>query len=569
MRSRRAAATGRRYLAAMSEPRSLPQLIRSGGYHRGWLSTDAIAGLTVAAMLVPQAMAYAELGGLPPSAGFRAALVALPIYALLGTSRHLGIGPEPGTAVMAALAVAPLAAGDPDRYLALMAALAGIVGVLALIGGALRLGFVADLLSKPVLVGYITGVGLTLVSSQLRSFTGVGIDEDSFFPRFWQFFTNLDEIDGATTVLGLVSLAIILGLRRARPSVPGALIALGLSIGVVAVLDLDVPLVGEIDASFPTLGAPDVALADLQELLAPAAGLVLIGYTDNILTARSIAAKQGYRIDANRELLALGAVNAAGGLGGGFPISSSASRSIVPASLGSRSQASALVTFVTVAIFLLVGRDLLAEIPRAALAAVVVAAAFAVIDIEGFRRLAAVSWAEAGLAAVTCLAVITTDLLLGVLIALALSILMTLARVARPNDSILGEGEGLGGWIDVTDARSEPLHGLLVYRFDAPLFFANAEYFRERVHILLEQNPGPDREILLDFEGIGSLDATAADHLTELVDELSDGGMTVSVARANRDVLEMMERSGVTDAIGREHIHPTINAAVNDHRRRH
>ncbi len=229
--------------------RSLPEILTSGSYERAWLRLDALAGLTVAAMVVPQAMAYAELGGLEPSAGFRAILVALPIYALLGTSRHLGVGPEPGTAVLAALAVAPLAGGDPDRYLALMAALAGMVGVLGLLGGLLRLGFVANLLSKPVLVGYITGVGLTLLSSQLSSFTGVPIDADAFFGRFGEFFSRFDQIDGATIGVGLATLAIILGLRRWRPALPGALIGLAVTIAAVAIFGLDVALVGQVDAA--------------------------------------------------------------------------------------------------------------------------------------------------------------------------------------------------------------------------------------------------------------------------------------------------------------------------------
>lgn len=531
--------------------------------------TDLIAGLTVAAMLVPQAMAYAELGGLPPSAGFRAALIALPIYAVLGTSRHLGVGPEPGTAVLAGLTVAPLAAGDPDRYLALMAALAGIVGLLGLLGGVLRLGFVADLLSKPVLVGYISGVGLTLLSSQLASFSGVSIDADQFFPRFWQFFGGLGDIDGATLAVGVATLSIILGLRRFAPTLPGALIGLLVSIVAVAALNLDVAVVGEIDAALPSPSLPDVGLGDLQALVPGAAGLLLVGYTDNILTARSIASKRGYEIDANRELVALGAYNGVAAFAGGFPMSSSASRSVVPATLGSRSQMSSVVTLAAVVVFLLVGRDVLADIPRAALAAVVIAAAFAVIDVEGFRRLASVSRVETALAMVTALAVITTDLLLGVLFALVLSILVILGRVARPHDAILGQGEGLDGWIDVADSRARTLPGLLVYRFDAPLFFANAEYFRERLDLLLDQNPGDEVEVVLDFEGIGSLDTTAADHLIELTEELHDNGMVVAIARANKQVTDVIERAGLADRIGRQHIHPTINAAVSDYRRRH
>ncbi len=519
-------------------------------------------------MLVPQAMAYAELGGLPPSAGFRAALVALPIYAVLGTSRHLGIGPEPGTAVLAALTVAPLAGGDPDRYLALMAAMAGIVGLFSLLAGVLRLGFIAELLSKPVLIGYITGVGLTLLSSQLSSLLGADVTAGDFFPRFWQLITRLGSIDAVTTVVGIGTLSVILGLRKIVPTAPGALIGLFFATIAVALFDLDTGTVGEIEAALPSFAVPDVSGSDLRSLLGPAAGLLLIAYTDNILTARSIATKQGYRIDPNRELVALGAVNAAGALGGGFPMSSSASRSIVPATLGSRTQLSSLVSFAAVITVLVAGRSLLAEIPRAALAAVVVAAAFAVIDIAGFRTLWRVSRTEAALAAVTCLAILTVDLLFGVLVALVLSGLVMLQRVARPHDAILGRGEGLAGWIDVRDQRARIEQGLLVYRFDAPLFFANADEYAKRLVTAFERNPGEETHVILDFEGIGSLDSTAAERLEQLHEQLSRDEMTIAVARANEDVIAMMTRSGLADVIGREHIHPTINAAVADFRRR-
>ncbi len=547
---------------------SLPQLIRCGEYQSRWLRGDAIAGLTVAAMLVPQAMAYAELGGLPPSAGFRAALIALPIYAVIGTSRHLGVGPEPGTAVLAALTVAPLAGGDPDRYLALMALMAGLVGLFSLVAGLLRLGFIAELLSKPVLVGYITGVGLTLLSSQLASLFGADVTSGDFFPRFAEFFTGLGSVDTTTTVVGVGSLLVIVGFRPLAPTVPGALVALALATIAVALLDLDVSTVGDIEAALPTPGLPDVDLSDVVDLLGPAAGLLLIAYTDNILTARSIATKHGYSIDPNRELVALGAMNAAGAFGGGFPVSSSASRSIVPASLGSRSQASSLVSFGAVIVVLLAGRSLLAEIPRAALAAVVVAAAFAVIDIAGFKKLFTVSRSEAGLAAVTCMAILTVDLLFGVLVALVLSGLLMLHRVARPHDAILGQGEGLDGWIDIGDPRARYEPGLLVYRFDAPLFFANADEYAKRLTIALADNPSDETHVILDFEGIGSVDSTAAERLEQIHEDLQRAGLTIAIARANTDVLEILERAGLVDQVGAHIFYPTINAAVSSFRQR-
>jgi sulfate permease, SulP family len=418
-----------------------------------------------------------------------------------------------------------------------------------------------------VLVGYITGVGLTLLSSQLGAFSGAGIDADSFFPRVHEFVTHLGDVDPPTLALGISTLAIIMGLRRYQPSAPGALIGLSVAIAAVAIAGLDVALVGTIDAALPSPSVPDVSVGDLVDLLPAAGGLLLIGYTDNILTARSIASKERYEIDPNRELLALGSLNATAAFGGGFPMSSSASRSFVPASIGSRSQLAGLVTFAAVLVFLLVGRPLLERIPRAALAAVVIAAAFAVIDTDGFRRLARIDRAETALATVTTLAVITTDLLSGVLFAVALSAVITLGRVARPHDAILGEGTGLQGWIDSADARATTEPGLLVYRFDAPLFFGNIGWFRDRIAQVLDQNPGDERHIIWDFEGIGSIDTTAAEELLEILDHLRGAGIAVSIARANADVVAMIDRSGLAERLGAANIHPTINAAVAAYRR--
>lgn len=519
-------------------------------------------------MLVPQAMAYAELGGLPPDAGFRAALVAIPLYVLVGTSRHLGVGPEPGTAILAAAAAVTLADGDPARYGAAMATIAGLVGVLALLAGVLRLGFVAELLSTPVLVGYITGVGLTLLTSQLAPLTGAPVDADHPVERVGQFVTRLGDADAETAAVGIGALVVIMATRRLRPTWPGALLALGAAMAVVAAAELDIDVVGAIDAAFPDPSVPDLGWSEVAELLPAAAGVALVGYTDNILTARSIAARHDYDIDADRELLALGAMNSASALGGGFVVSSSASRSVVPASIGSRSQLSSLVTVIAVVVLLVVGRSVLAEIPRPALAAVIVAAGFAVIDVDGFRRLARIDRAELALAAVTCAAVVGVDLLLGVIVAVALSLGLTLARVARPHDAVLGEAAGLDGWIDVDDERATTLPGLLVYRFDAPLFFANAGHFGDRITLALDRNPGVEQTVVIDLEGIGSVDATAAEHLAELFAQLRGRGARVAVARPNQRVLSIFERAGLVAELGDDAIFPTINAAVADHLRR-
>jgi high affinity sulfate transporter 1 len=523
-------------------------------------------------MLIPQSMAYAELAGMPPEAGFYAVLLALFAYAILGTSRHLGVGPEPGTAILAATAVGGMAAGDPLRYAALMAALAVAVALVCFVAASFRLGFLADLLSRPVLIGYITGIGLTLISSQIAKVTGIAIAADGFFGRFLEMFAGLDQIDPATLAMGTAALALILVLRRWR-AIPGALVAVALATAVTALFSLDehgIAVVGEIPAGLPALRFPDIGGGDVVALIPAALGIALVGYSDNVLTARSISAEHGYRIDSNQEFIALGACNLMSGISQGFPVSSSASRSFVPAALGTHSQLTGVVAAVFVAATLLFLRPVLANFPQAALGAVILAAAIAIIDISGFRELWRLSRAEFALAIATALGVMVFDVLTGVLIAVALSAAVALWRIARPSDAVLGGASDLDGWVAVDDfPTARPLPGLLVYRFDAPLFFANADWFRQRVRHALEINPGEEEWIIFDFDGVGSIDTTAVEMLTELLDELPALGIdVVGIARTNSETIDRLRRAGLLAPAGPVATFPTINRAVREFERR-
>lgn len=540
-------------------------------YERAWLRADLVGGFTVGAMLIPQSMAYAELAGMPPEYGFFAVIGPLVVYALVGSSRHLGVGPEPGTAILAAAGVGAIAAGDPARYVALMAALALVVAAICLLAAVARLGFIASLLSKPVLVGYITGVGLTLLSSQIATFTGVDIEADRFFPRFWELLGSLDEVHGPTVALGGATLVALLVLRVAAPRAPGALVGVAAATTAMALFGLDahgIAAVGEIPAGLPTPALPSVSWNDVGRLLPVAAGIALVGFTDNLLTARSIATRHGYRVDANQELLALGLTNLAAGASQGFPVSSSASRTAVPASLGSRTQLVSLVAAASVVVTLTGFRPVLGKIPRAALAAVIITAAIAIIDVNGYRSLWRVRRGEAALAVLAALGVVGFDVLIGVLVAVTLSVLVALSRIARPHDAVLGDAPGLDGWVEVDtnpDARTEP--GLLVYRFDAPLFFVNAERFCDRVEWALAENAGCEEWLILDFEGVGDLDATALDALADLVERL-DTLDVIAVARSNKRVLTLLSRSGMLSPDGRLTSYATINRAVRAYRER-
>ena len=551
--------------------RLAPGLAELRSYRVAWLGADLTAGVTVGAMLIPQSMAYAELAGLEPQVGFYAVVGALIVYAVVGSSRHLGVGPEPGTAILAATGVTALAAGDPARYVALMAALALVVAAICLIGAAARLGFLASVLSKPVLVGYITGVALTLLSSQIAAFTGAEIGSDTFFGRFGELIAEIGDVHGPTVGVGAATLTMILVLRRLAPKVPGALVGVFAATALTAVFTLEsrgITTIGAIPRGFPVPGLPDVAVGDLGRLLPLAAGVALVGYSDNVLTARAVAAGRGYRIDPNQELLALGLTNLTAGLSHGFPVSSSASRTAVPASLGSRTQLVSLVAAAFVVITLLALRPALAQIPRAALAAVIVSAALAIIDVRGYRSLWKVSRDEFALAVVAALVVIVVDVLTGVVVAVVLSVIIAIHRIARPHDAILGDHPDLDGWVDVgayPGAHTEA--GLVVYRFDAPLFFINAERFRERLEQSLSDHGGTTDWIVLDFEGVGALDATALDVLGELVRHLLDGGVrVVGVARTNDLVLTRLERAALVEPAGPLRVFPTINSGVRAYR---
>lgn len=539
-------------------------------YQRSCLRPDLVAGLTVGAMLIPQSMGYAELAGVPPHYGFYAVIGALVVYAFVGTSRHLGVGPEPGTAVLAASGVGAIVGTDGAlgaRYLALMAALALLVGAVCVLGAILRLGYLASVLSKPVLVGYITGVGLTLLSSQIAGFTGLRIPADSFIPRVAELRRNLSRVHLWTFGLAIGTLAVMLLLRRHAPKAPAALIGVAAATAMSKAASLPgrgIALIGSIPSGFPSPGLPSVTTRDLVQLLPVAAGIALVGFTDNVLTARAIAVGRGYRVDPNQELLALGLINTTSGLSQGFPISSSASRTAVPASLGSRTQLVSLLASGFVVVSLLAGRAVLSEIPRAALAAVIVLAAISIIDVNGFRALWRVSREECLLAAGTALGVVVLGVLPGIVIAVVASLLGAIARISRPHDAELGFAPGLEGWVDVdqyTDAR--PVDGLVVFRFDAPLFFMNADRFVDRIGLAVERGANATQWLIIDAEGIGALDASAIDMLGDLLARMTSEGLAViGIARANDRVIERLRKAGLLEPEGRLRSYATINASV-------
>ncbi|MEU2421518.1 sulfate permease [Streptomyces sp. NPDC007851] len=539
------------------------------GYRRAWLRGDLLAGVTVAAYLVPQVMAYGEVAGLQPVAGLWAILPALILYPVFGSSRLLSVGPESTTALMTATVVGPLAAGAPDRYAVLAATLAATVGLLCLVARAVRLGFLADLLSRPVLIGYLTGVALIMMADQLTKLTGVPTTGTAFFPQLWSFLTHLGDAHVPTVVLAALALTVLLLVARYFRALPGPLLVVALATAAVVTFGLDdrygIKVIGTVPSGLPALSTPD--FGEIPRLVLPALGVLLVAYTDFILTARAFTgagpAEEGPGLDADQEFLALGAANLGASAVHGFPVSSSASRTALATSAGARSQAYSLVAGAFVLAVLLLLSPLLTRTPSAVLGALVVYAGLRMIDLAGFRRLAAFRRREL-LLALGCLAgVLALDILYGVLVAVGLSVAELLTRVARPHDAVEGLVPGLAGMHDVDDyPTAHTVPGLLVYRYDSPLFFANAEDFRRRARAAVDEQAEPVRWFVLNTEANVEVDITALDAVDDLRRELTDHGVVFALARVKQDLLDDLRAYGLTDTVGPERIFPTLPTAV-------
>lgn len=546
--------------------RVTPGVAAFAGYKRGWLRGDVLAGVTVAAYLIPQVMAYAEVAGLPAVAGLWAASVSLLVYAVMGSSPQLSVGPESTTALMTATALAGLAAGQPERYAALAAVLAGLVGLICVVAWVARLGFLADLLSRPVLVGYMAGVALLMVVTQLGKVTGLTVEGDSPVEEVGFVLRHLGDVDPPTAVLALLVLTFLFLASRYFPKAPVPLIGMLLATGVVALFDLDatgVSVVGAIPRGVPALQLPHMGPEDLLTLLPAALGVAMVAFSDNVLTARAFAARNETALDANQELLALGAANLASGAAQGFPVSSSGSRTAIGDSLGSRTQLYSLVALGAVVLSVAFLGPVMAAFPRAALGAMVVYAAVRLVDLPEFRRIAAFRRVELALAVGTTAAVLVLGALQGVLVAVALSVLDLVHRVTRPHDGILGYVPGLPGMHDIDDyPKATPVPGLVVYRYDSPLFFANAQDFTRRALAALDAAPAPARWFLLNAEANVTVDLTAADILESLRQEVGRRGVVFAMARVKQDLRDDLQRTGFLARVGEERIFMTLPTAV-------
>jgi len=535
----------------------------------GWRKTarpDAVAGLAVAAYLVPQCMAYARLAGLAPVTGLWAALGALVLYAALGSSARLSVGPESSSALLVGSAVATVGAGlGPDERAGVAAALALGVAAIAVIAWVARLGFLADMLSRPVLVGYMTGVAVTMIVSQLPNLTGIPSDHRDTLPRARDIAGHLGAAEPAPLLVGAVTVLALLGLQRI-PRLPGPLLVVLSATVVTAVAGLDdrgVDTIGHVPGGLPPLSLPDIPGHLWPAVLAASAGICVVAFADNVLTARAFATRHDEHLDANQELIGLAGANAAAGLVGGFPVSSSGTRTALADAAGARTQLASVAAAAVVAAVLLLGGSVLESFPLAALGGLVVYAALRLIDVGEMRRIAAFRRSEALIAVTACAGVLLFDLLAGIGIAVALSVADLFARIARAHDAVQGEVPGLAGLHDVDDypdARTTP--GLVVYRYDAPLCFANADDFRSRVLAAVDGADDPVEWVLLNMEANVEIDLTAIDMLDDLRADLERRGIVVALARVKHDLAIHLTRAGLLERIGEDRVYPTLPTAL-------
>jgi high affinity sulfate transporter 1 len=547
-------------------PSLLPILVDLRSYTRMRLRTDVLAGVAIAALAVPQAMAYAQTAGLPVAAGLYGLLVPLVAYAALGSSQVLMTGPTATAALLVAPALLTVST-DPASYPALGAMLALLVGVVFLAARLLRLGWISNYFSTAVLLGFLTGLGLTLIFGQLGVFTGVSVDGDTPLQEFLSFIANVvGGTDPATLTIGIVTLVALLVGGRYLPKFPMLLLVTVGAIAVSAALDLGshgVVLVGQIPAGLPSLAWPGVSVRDVLVLIPSAVGIALVAFADAVLTARSVAGPKDRPVDANQELIALAGLNVAAGLSQSFPLGASGSRSAVNVRLGGRTQVVSLVQAAGAALVLLFLTGALALLPKATLAAVIIYAAIGLIDIGGWKGLARGSRGELLIAAVVVVGMLTIGLLPSLVLAVLMSIIDVVRRSAQPRDAVLGWSVQDRRFVDVErrpHARVVP--GIVVYRLDDRLFFANSRYFLTRVREAIDAAPYAVTAFVFDAECVTNLDASAAEALVELIDELRGNGVRFVLARSRSAFDEEASRFGLDEALPPENRFPTVRAAV-------
>ena len=538
-------------------------------YEAAWLPKDIVAGLVLTAVLVPVGMGYAEAAGLPAITGLYATIIPLLAYAALGPSRILVLGPDSSLAAIIAATVIPLAAGDPTRAVALAGGLALISGALGIAFGVLHLGLLTDLLSKPIRIGYLNGIALTVVVSQLPKLFGFSTDADGVVPELLAFLTSV--AGGATNVaalgLGVVALVIMVVSRVVHRAAIGIVVATLATTIVAAAAGLaagaGVEVVGPLPQGLPKLTLPAVGLADFAAMLAGGFAIAVVSLADTSVLSRTFAARSGQRIDQNQELIALGAANVGAAFTSGFPVSASTSRTPVAEAAGGKTQMTGVVGALAITAMLVVAPGLTTNLPQATLAAIVIVAATSLVDVDGLIRLIRLRPTEALLSLVCFAGVALVGVVPGIFASVGVALAAFFWRAWRPHSAILGRVEGMKGYHDVSRyPDAQRVEGLVLFRWDAPLFFANAEAFREGVEAAVESAPTPTRWVVVAAEPITDVDMTAADILDELLGDLARSGVELRFAELKDPVKDWLRRYGFLEKLGEDVFYPTVGTAV-------
>ena len=552
----------------MSWTNLVPAIAQARSYRREWLSKDVFAGVVLTGLLAPAGMAYAAAAGLPPVTGLYATIVPLVVYALFGPSRILVMGPDSSLTPLLVAAVLPLAAVGSDQAVALAGAVSILAGLICIVAGLARFGFIAELLSSPVRYGYLHGIALTIIVAQSAKLCGFSVKGETIVGQLRQVVDGLDagRLNGWALTIGLLSIAAIATLRAVSRRLPGTLIAVVFGILVALAFDLHrrgVPLVGDLPSGVPTFAIPDVDWHTTRTLAGAALGIAFVAFADTSVMSRTMAMRRREHVDANHELVALGLVNVASGLFHGFPVSASQSRTPVAEAMGSRTQLTGITAATVLLVVAVAAPTTFRHLPEASLAAIVIAAAISLIDLPAMVRLWRVRRSEFVLSIAALLGVAALGPVSGVVVAVALSILNFLRLAWKPHTAELVRVDGLKGYHDrVRHPEGRVVPGLVLYRFDGPLVFANARFFVEDLQRVIEERPEPTSCVIITAEPITDIDTTAADTLKELVDHLATRGIELRFAELKGTVRDRLQRYGVFDPDEHRFVARTVGEAV-------
>ena len=547
---------------------SVPLVDTLADYRRSFLRPDVVTGLVLATMLVPQGLAYAELTGLPAVTGIYTTIAALVAYAVFGPNRRLVLGPDSSLAPVIAAVVVPLAAGDDGAAVAIASAMSLLAGVICVLSGVFRLGVVTELLSKPIRVGYLNGIAVLILVSQIPKALGFSTDSESPFGLIGEIFTDIanGDINGNALLISALGIGLILFLNRISRLRPGVIVAAVVSILVVALVDLSVDLVGSIPAGLPPLTIPTAGLGLLPALLGGAFAVALVSFADTGALSTATSLKVGEKVDPNSEIKALGAANLVSGMFQGFATSASSSRTAVAMAVGNKTQLAGLIAAAGVVVIMFFGSDLIAMMPQATLAAIVITASFTLFDFATWKWLWQVRRSEFALSAVTALAVLGVGVLEGIGIAVLLSLANFIRKGWRPHSTELGKIEGVAGFHDVTrNPEAKLTDGLLIMRYDAPLFFANAPDFARRLNDLLATAGRPIHRVLIVGNAITDIDSTGAEVLGEVLDRFDERDIDLCFGGLKGPVKDRLRSYGMMERIGVDSFYPNTIAAVEAH----